>query len=106
MEREGFSGATEDTNEVVLPGLDSPLLQVAAVVVRWDNMEIHVCVTNFGEVGGREFVVEHLVLGTMPCSFMRARAWSRARTISTSVLFFMGLIHEEALSMSCTIIWY
>ena len=46
---------------MVLPGLYSPLHQVAAVVVRWDELEIHVCVTNFGAVGGQEFVVEHLV---------------------------------------------
>ena len=61
MEREGFSGAIEDTKEVVFPGLDRLLRQVAAVVVKWDELESHVCVTNFGGVGGREFVVEHLV---------------------------------------------
>ena len=36
MEREGFSGATEDINEVLLPDLDSLLRQVVAVFVRWE----------------------------------------------------------------------
>ena len=52
IERGGFSGTTEDTNEVILPGLDSPLRQVAAVVVRWNELEIHVCFKNFGAVSG------------------------------------------------------
>ena len=36
MEQEGFRGAIKYTNKVVLPGLDSPIRQVVAVVVRWD----------------------------------------------------------------------
>jgi len=62
LEQEGFSGATEDANEVVLSGLDCLLRQVAVVVIRWNKLEGRVCFTKSCAVGGREFVVEHLVL--------------------------------------------
>ena len=46
---------------MVLPGLDGPLRQVAAMVVWGDELEGHVGVTNFCVVGIQDFVIQDLV---------------------------------------------
>ena len=90
MEQEGFRGATEETNEVVLPGLDSLLRKIAEVVVRWDESGSHVCVTNFVAVGGQEFVVEHLVFRNDALQFHAGKGPATGKDHFSFGLFFHG----------------
>ena len=45
-------------------------------------------------------------VGTMPFSFTRYKARRQAKIISSSLLFFMGLIQVELPSITFRIIWY
>ena len=61
VEWKGFGGTAEDSNKVVLPGLDSAFCQVSTVIVRRDKLIGHLCVVDLSAVGGGYFVVEDLV---------------------------------------------
>ena len=54
-------GAAQDANEVIFPGLDGFSGEVAAVIIWWYELKIHVGGFDFVAIESQDFVVEDLV---------------------------------------------